>query len=76
MVLLTGLTADKNLPPRRTISVLGTAVARVPPDLIVWHLSLSDSDKEDNSPGLAWIAMHLGFGNTHLAPRHRPVPVL
>jgi len=31
--------------PRRTISVSGTAVARTVPDLVVWHVTTSDFDK-------------------------------
>src|SRR6266404_4748120 len=43
---LTGLSADKSIANRRTISVSGTAVTHTTPDLIVWHLDVSDFDKD------------------------------
>ena len=46
MVALTGLTAERNIANRRTISVSGTAVTHTPPDMIVWTLEVSDSDKD------------------------------
>jgi hypothetical protein len=46
MVTLTGLSADRNVAHRRSISVSGTAIARISADLIVWHVEISDFDKD------------------------------
>src|SRR5882724_1633429 len=46
MVALTGLAAERNIANRRSISVSGTAVSHTQPDVIVWTLEISDSDKD------------------------------
>lgn len=45
MVGLAGLAAERNIANLRTISVSGTAITRTSPDVIVWTLQISDSDK-------------------------------
>ena len=46
VLTFTGCTTDRGITNRRTISVSGTAVTRVAPDSIVWHLDISDFDKD------------------------------
>jgi hypothetical protein len=45
-VTLTGLSADKSPTSRRRISVSGTAVTQVPFDVVLWHLVITDFDKD------------------------------
>ena len=46
MVTLTGFAAEKNVSNLRTISVSGTALLRTAPDVIVWNLGISESDRD------------------------------
>jgi len=46
IVALTGFSAEKNIANCRTISVSGTAVTRASPDVVLWSLEVSDSDKD------------------------------
>lgn len=46
LLAVTVVRADENEKPDRSVSVTGTAVARTTPDVITWHISTTDYDRD------------------------------